>query len=67
MQAQQTLGIDLPLKALVWSDAEGRTWLSYDEPGWLVARHGDLGPAQARIAPMAAMLEAVTKEATEGE
>ena len=27
MQAAQTMGIDLPLKALVWRDAEGRTWL----------------------------------------
>ena len=32
MQANQTVGIDLPLKALVWQDARGDTWLSYDDP-----------------------------------
>ena len=39
MQATQTIGIDLPLKALVWQDADGQTWLSYNEPRWLAARH----------------------------
>src|SRR5580698_764710 len=40
MQAAQTTGIDLPLKALVWQDAAGKTWLSYNEPRWLAERHG---------------------------
>src|SRR6266446_9409524 len=40
MQASQTAGIDLPLKALVWEDAAGKTWLSYNEPSWIVQRHG---------------------------
>ena len=35
MQAAQTIGIDLPLKALVWQDAAGKTWLSYNDPGWI--------------------------------
>ena len=39
MQASQTAGIDLPLKALVWQDAAGKTWLSYNEPGWIAQRH----------------------------
>src|SRR5580658_2536785 len=39
MQAVQTIGIDLPLKALVWQDASGVTWLSYNDPAWLAARH----------------------------
>src|SRR5580704_16125330 len=38
MQASQTIGIDLPLKALVWQDAAGEIWLSYNEPAWLVKR-----------------------------
>jgi len=41
MQAHQTLGIDLPLKALAWEDAAGKVWLSYNDPGWLAGRHGD--------------------------
>jgi uncharacterized protein (DUF302 family) len=32
MQAVQTAGIDLPLKALVWQDDAGVTWLSYNDP-----------------------------------
>lgn len=39
MQASQTIGIDLPLKALVWQDESGKTWISYNEPAWLAARH----------------------------
>ena len=40
MQALQTTGIDLPLKALVWEDAEGKTWISYTDPVWIARRHG---------------------------
>lgn len=40
MQAQQTVGIDLPLKALVWQDEEGKTWLACNDPAWLAKRHG---------------------------
>jgi uncharacterized protein (DUF302 family) len=40
MQSSQTIGIDLPLKVLVWQDAEGSTWLSYNDPSWLAKRHG---------------------------
>jgi uncharacterized protein (DUF302 family) len=32
MQVTQTIGIDLPLKALVWQDASGSTYLSYNDP-----------------------------------
>ncbi len=39
LQSRQTVGIDLPLKALVWEDASGATWLSYNEPSWIVQRH----------------------------
>jgi len=60
MQSQQTIGIDLPLKALVWQDAAGTTWLSYNDPGWLVRRHG---LESDKAAAMAAVLDAVTKTA----
>ena len=39
IQSAQTIGIDLPLKALLWEDAEGKTWLSYNEPSWIIQRH----------------------------
>jgi uncharacterized protein (DUF302 family) len=44
MQAAQTTGIDLPLKALAWQDAAGQVWLGVNEPRWIAARH-DLGAA----------------------
>ena len=39
MQSEQTVGIDLPLKALIWQDAAGKTWISYNEPEWIAKRH----------------------------
>jgi uncharacterized protein (DUF302 family) len=64
MECAQTVGIDLPLKALVWDDAAGQTWLSYNDPAYLGQRHGApqcpsveglrralAGLAQATVAP----------------
>ena len=39
MQADQTVGIDLPLKALVWQDQAGATFLSYNDPAYIARRH----------------------------
>jgi uncharacterized protein (DUF302 family) len=39
MECAQSAGIDLPLKALVWEDAQGQTWLGYNDPAWLAKRH----------------------------
>ena len=63
MQAVQTIGIDLPLKALVWQDAAGDTWLSWNDPAWLAARHGISG-AEAVASKLTAVLEDVAKTAT---
>src|SRR5499427_3623809 len=64
MQAVQTIGIDLPLKALVWQDASGVTWLSYNDPGWLAKRHGLGSEVAAAVNGMTAALAAVAKAAT---
>lgn len=40
MQADQTFGIDLPLKALAWEDQDRKVWLCYNQPEWLAGRHG---------------------------
>jgi uncharacterized protein (DUF302 family) len=64
MQSVQTIGIDLPLKALVWRDASGDTWLSYSDPAWLAKRHGSSGDAEVEV--MTAALDAVAKAATTG-
>src|SRR5579872_3919991 len=63
MQDKQTAGIDLPLKALAWEDADGKVWLSYNEASWIAQRHG-LGAASAgAVSAIAAGLEKVTKAA----
>ena len=63
MQAGQTIGIDLPLKALVWQDASGKTWLSYNEPEWLARRHGVTGVERPIAAMRSALNEIVAKAA----
>lgn len=40
MECAQSVGIDLPLKALVWEDAAGQVWLGYNDPAFLARRHG---------------------------
>ncbi|MBV8402487.1 MAG: DUF302 domain-containing protein [Acetobacteraceae bacterium] len=63
MQVDQAVGIDLPLKALVYQDAEGKVWLSYNDPGWLARRHG-LGSAASNVAAMTAGLAELAHQAT---
>jgi uncharacterized protein (DUF302 family) len=63
MQSAQTIGLDLPLKILVWQDADGSTWISYNDPAWVAKRH-ELGPeTSAAISAMAAALDAITRAA----
>ncbi|MCK1334940.1 DUF302 domain-containing protein [Bradyrhizobium sp. 38] len=64
MQQAQTAGIDLPLKALVWQDEQGATWLSYNDPAYLAGRHGAGEPAKAAVAAMTAALHAIATKAT---
>lgn len=64
MQAVQTTGIDLPLKALVWQDDAGDTWLAYNDPAWLVQRHGLGQTAAAAVGAMTTLLEALATIAT---
>jgi uncharacterized protein (DUF302 family) len=65
MQAKQTIGIDLPLKALVWQDASGKTWLSYNDPLWVVSRHGGDADLDRIASEMALGLAALTRAATQ--
>ena len=65
MQASQTMGIDLPLKMLVWQDGSGRTWLSWNEPAWLAKRH-EVSGADQPIDAMTKALGDIAAEATGG-
>ncbi|HUB84154.1 MAG TPA: DUF302 domain-containing protein, partial [Rhizomicrobium sp.] len=64
MQHAQTIGIDLPLKALVWQDADSRTWLSYNDPAWIVERHGVAPDQLPNLKMMAEMLAGLARGAT---
>jgi len=66
MQSVQTVGIDLPLKALVWEDASGKTWLSYNEPRWIAQRHS-VANAEQVVTKMAAALSAISKKAADSQ
>jgi uncharacterized protein (DUF302 family) len=65
MQANQTIGIDLPLKILVWQDAAGKTWLSYSDPAWLAERHRIGADAKPTIAVLTAALAGLVRAASE--
>ena len=46
VQCGQSVAIDLPQKALIWQDENGQVWLSYNDPDYLVERHGIEGCAE---------------------
>ncbi|MEH2512280.1 uncharacterized protein (DUF302 family) [Nitrobacteraceae bacterium AZCC 1564] len=64
MQLVQTAGIDLPLKALVWQDDSGITWLSYNDPAWLAQRHGIDPSATPAVKGLSNALDAIARAAT---
>ena len=66
MQAVQTVGIDLPLKVLVWQDAANKTWLSYNEPGWIVQRH-NVANAEQVVSKMTAALREMLRKAADSQ
>jgi uncharacterized protein (DUF302 family) len=43
MLCSQSVAIDLPQKALIWQDAAGQVWFSYNDPAYLVLRHNIQG------------------------
>ena len=61
MAESQTLGIDLPLKMLVWQDPQGRTWLGYNDPAFLAKRHGAHG--EQILSAMRELLAALVAQA----
>ena len=64
MEASQTIGIDLPLKVLVWRDENGATWLSYNDPVWVAERHGIMPESADTLRQMSAILANLAAIAT---
>jgi len=61
MLAAPSVAIDLPLKILVWQDAQGRAWLSYTSPAYLRERHG----VPQALLPNIAVVETLARAAGE--
>lgn len=57
MQAAPSAAIDLPLKALFWQDAEGKVWLTYNDPEYLRRRHNIPAELLPNIAGVRALFE----------
>lgn len=56
MVAAPAVGLDLPLRALAWEDEEGQVWLAYNEPEYIVARHGLPASLAANLAAVIPMI-----------
>jgi len=63
MVSNQTIGLDLPLKALAWKDEKGQVWLTYNAPGHVARRH-KVKDQKNIVEKMATALDKLTKAAT---
>lgn len=62
MQASQTAAIDLPLKLLVWTDAQQQTWISWNSPQYLQQRHEFPAALEQNIAVVKSLAQAAAAE-----
>jgi uncharacterized protein (DUF302 family) len=61
MVASPTIAIDLPLKALVWEDAGGKVWVSYNSPEYLQQRHNVPSELEKNISAAGTLLALAVK------
>jgi len=61
MIAAPSVAIDLPLKILVWEDARGRVWVTYNNPAYLQQRHN----LPAEMLPNISVIEVLAKAVAE--
>jgi uncharacterized protein (DUF302 family) len=65
MQANQTIGLDLPLKVLVWEDANGAVWITYNDVSWLARRHNLPASTTGAVKSIADALTKLTQAAAD--
>ena len=65
MQAHQAIGIDLPLKVLVYEDPSGQVFLTYNDPHWIAERHALSAEVSSTVAAMASALKRIVVYAAE--
>ena len=61
MLAAPSSAIDLPLKILIWEDAQGKAWVTYNSPAYLQERHN----IPVELLPSVSVIEALAKSAAE--
>jgi uncharacterized protein (DUF302 family) len=64
MAAEPTVGLDLPLKTLVWEDVNGKTWIAYNDPLYIVRRHGLAPSLSANLAAVVPIIERAARSET---
>jgi uncharacterized protein (DUF302 family) len=57
MQADPVAGLDLPLKALVFEDGAGQVWIAWNEPDYVIRRHGLPATFAANLAAVVPLIE----------
>ena len=57
MQAEPAAGLDLPVKALVFADGAGKTWIAWNDPQYIVRRHGLPASLAANLAAVVPLIE----------
>lgn len=57
MQAEPAVGLDLPLKALAYEDPAGKTWVAWNDPQYIVRRHGLAAALAANLAAVVPLIE----------
>ena len=62
MQSAPAVGLDLPLKALVWQDASGQTQVAYNDPQYIIRRHGLDAAFAANLAAVVPLIERAAGE-----
>lgn len=61
MLAAPSSAIDLPLKILIWEDAQGKAWVTYNSPAYLQERHN----IPVELLPNVSVIEGLAKSAAE--
>ena len=63
MRASPSIGLDLPMKALAWQDAQGQTHVTWNSPDYLIQRHGLAAAYVKNLAAVSGLIEAALKSA----
>ena len=64
MKALRLIALDLPFRALIWQDAGGKNWVSYNDFRWLAKRYGAAREDACLFTDMAVMIDGIARKAS---